>query len=797
MEEPYASEMIERVFGEYRNQNQHLIDKYEMSIKTYTGTEFKEMNLLLRNKPAYLLSTYKNLKSLPDTVTAFKETRTFNKSLKAFFKELPPFIPTSHLILYRYIQTSVLNKNKDLFKDDAFTSISTNVLNTLQKIMVNDAEDMYTPLRIHLLPGIEYKLCPIDKISLVPEEDEILFAPHVKYYLCKHYVDYSLRVNNDGESIRDFILIPNEKRYTDLLEKKGWLQKWTNMITLEESYVFKAINKEQLVFPETTHNYYTNTYIFKFIQEIEYLIQKNISRITEYNNENAFPDINTEIQKIYLKITSSIDPEFTQYKRTLHYYLESLDESIVKTVVPKSKFSAYGEWMKAVGATHHQGGAGSITRVAPDDSEVRDLLKHIVADNSINKMLNEWIHKIQQFLIHFNIPVKEVFELPHWFYAINICGYIPIDSASDLNNEIVTQREKLTVIYRFAMKFSGLLWHYYIGNPTAQLPTLINHNAMSLKMKVLLNSYNVQYTENDVANRELLKNKYLSDPKLSSIFRDFTKPMPGSDLEIYKHDRITQNKPRHISVDALIEPLSEKEKAVLQDTTLVQRGITAFRLRGIRHIGELPWITGSALYKVKENGPFYKLAERNHKDILSGVSGSTQLMLELAKFFNMNERKVLLALLPWMYIHQDHSLFEMLLVSKTYIPHYEISISDREYIRSLNYTHGGYKTILSHHRHTSKEINIDINHHLKELQALLSNLPDGAELSKSIKHELDKTSKLIEKIEKEKPATATHTRSLRNTTESHIELTALRAYKFPDMDGFDYAKILGLQAPYG
>jgi len=167
-------------------------------------------------------------------------------------------------------------------------------------------------------------------------------------------------------------------------------------------------------------------------------------------------------------------------------------------------------------------------------------------------------------------------------------------------------------------------------------------------------------------------------------------------------------------------------------------------------------------------------------------------MLELAKFFNMNERNVLLALLPWMYIHQDHSLFEMLLVSKTYIPHYEISISDREYIRSLNYTHGGYISTV-----TSK----DINHQLKKLQALLSNLPDGVELSKSIKHELDITSKLIEKIEIEKPATArataTATRSNRNTSESNIELVALRAYKFPDMDGFDYAKILGLQAPYG
>jgi len=798
MEEPYVSEMIEKVFGEYRDQHKDILKKYKNAIRNYTGTKYASMNRLLRSKPGYLLSTYKHYKSIPDTFAALKKTKEYNKDLFAFFKELPPFIPSRHLILYRSVKNNIVEQldKSGAHKDKAFTSVSTNLFNTMTMNVFNDDKNKYIPLRIHLLPGIEYKLFPINTISLVQEEEEILFAPPVKYYLCPHYIDYRLRINEEGESIRDCILIPDEPRYKKLLKDQKWLDKWSAIIAQEESYMFKDINTTNIgaIYPSTNTEHYKGVYIFKFIQQIEYLIDTYISRIQHYNDENAFPDINADIQKIYSNVMDSIFNVRIkgEIQAQLYHYLEALNASIVKNVVPKSKFLAYGEWMKAVGATHHRGGAGSITRVAPDDSEVRDILRHIVADDSVNAMLNEWIHKIQQFLIHFNIPVKEVFELPHWFYAINICGYIPIDSASDLNNEIVTQREKLTVIYRFAMKFSGLLWHYYIGNPTAQLPTLINHNAMSLKMKVLLNSYNVQYTENDVTNRELLKNKYLSDPKLSSIFRDFTKPMSGSDLEIYKHDRITQNKPRHISVDALIEPLSEKEKAVLQDTTLVQRGITAFRLRGIRHIGELPWITGSALYKVKENSPFYKLAEKNNKDILSGVSGSTQLMLELAKFFNMNERNVLLALLPWMYIHQDHSLFEMLLVSKTYIPHYEISISDREYIRSLNYTHGGYISTV-----TSK----DINHQLKKLQALLSNLPDGVELSKSIKHELDITSKLIEKIEIEKPATArataTATRSNRNTSESNIELVALRAYKFPDMDGFDYAKILGLQAPYG
>jgi len=807
MEEPYVyvSEMIDQVFGEYRDKHEDLLKKYESAIRNYTGTKYASMNRLLRSKPGYLLSTYKHYKSIPDTVAALKKTEELNKNLLAFFKELPPFIPSCHLIVYRSVKNNIVEQldKKGTHTDTAFTSVSTNLFNTMTMNVFNDDKNTFIPLRIHLLPGIEYNLFPINKISLVPEEEEILFAPPIKYYLCKHYVDYRLRINEEGESIRDCILIPDEPRYKKLLKDQKWLDKWSSIIAQEETYMFKDINTANIgaIYPSTNTENYKGVFIFKFIQQIEYLIDMYISRIHHYNDENAFQDINVDIQKIYSKVVNSIyDARIKgEVEAQLSHYLEALNASIVKTAVPKSKFSAYGEWMKAVAVTKKRhGGAGTRNIVVPDDPyyELNNILTHIVKDASINAMLDGWIKKIRDFLLHYGIPIDKVFELQPWFYDINICGYKPIRGAEDLDaSKIETQREKVTLIYRFAMKFSGLLWHHVInGDNITQLPVFMNKEVLNARMKHILEKHGkIPSHSGFVGNKQMLKEVYDGDRKLHRIYREFTIPNAVPTEEMYKKDRVSQTHAHYIQRGHLIEPLSASEESILQKTnSLFKRGITAIRLRNVPTGDKLPWITGSALYKVKRDSPFAKMAHTYRKAVLTGPSGSTQLMLEFAKMFNMDERKVVLSLIPWMYIHQDHSIFEILLVANNYIGGYELTNDDQDYIKSLEGAKPHYGGATQRSRPVSAtpaahriSYNVALKNVLRELKPIIDNAPPGNKLTKEVRDTLRNTQELLNSIEH--PII---------TSENPMAIEAFMAYKFPDMDGVDYARLFGMQTPF-
>jgi len=337
---------IDHVFGEHidlfeKSLTTLELDAFTGAITNYTDTDgSQDMNRVLR-------APVKSMFSSTDPLV-----RKNIKIITNGFKKMKPFVCNQHLILYRKIRDKYFEKlssgNRTII-DKGFTSTSISA----EFPMVYEHPESYTLknkdesfgqlLRLHLLPNIEYKLLPINKYSLVEEEEEILFAPGIKYYLCDDKNAHLLELKY---IVRDCIIVPDEPRYTQLFDNRDWVKHWSNMIYTENRILFgnKSVNG---------YNFIYTSLILKFLNEIEYILHKNISEITHFdNNTLAFPGLVKQIDTLLFMMQSEEGDNEKPMRELVDSYIQRIKESAdLKSIV----FLTYKELNYAL---KHRGGGG-------------------------------------------------------------------------------------------------------------------------------------------------------------------------------------------------------------------------------------------------------------------------------------------------------------------------------------------------------------------------------------------------------------------------------------------------------
>lgn len=245
-------------------------------------------------------------------------------------------------------------------------------------------------------------------------------------------------------------------------------------------------------------------------------------------------------------------------------------------------------------------------------------------------------------------------------------GYVPYNG-EDFFKRIVkegNQRVKLSCIYMFGLRFNGIMWERYMHEQTHTYTFLpVFEKALINKMKTACKKRHPNEPPTD--DLTLLRQKverYRGEKGENSAWNLFTSPQnsisTGSSRLSYK--RTNFNK-------AIFQHLQIKYQKPLEELCDLER----YYIGDVPYGGVLKWHSGYMYYVVKKPSEFYTIAKKSipQRCMLTGSSGSIQLMIEIASYFLAEENElqlVFLACLPWMVCPRDHSMFEIFYGVKDY-----------------------------------------------------------------------------------------------------------------------------------
>lgn len=319
----------------------------------------------------------------------------------------------------------------------------------------------------------------------------------------------------------------------------------------------------------------------------------------------------------------------------------------------------------------------------------------------IKSVLQEWLSKINTLCTLSGMTDKNIhIFFPPVQHPEQVCGYVhltKIETLHDMINDkstFVNQRVLLTTIYRFSKIFARLLWclifeikedgigidrmntdeDYDISTFIATTGHVLDKDELERHIKFVLQKHGIRDSEKDAF--KALRRTFSSDMSFlrrnngfPSIITSLTQPLgtdPVINWMLYQGD----NAVRHIN-NRNIFSINESDLNLyyaglcdLEKTLLTSRS------------SPLPWKTGTMLYTVNPQSDFFKLAEKYKKKIICGPSCTTQMMLDCASLFGIDVNIALLAIVPWMEIPQDHSLFEILLAANPYLPFHEYVLKE-------------------------------------------------------------------------------------------------------------------------
>lgn len=306
------------------------------------------------------------------------------------------------------------------------------------------------------------------------------------------------------------------------------------------------------------------------------------------------------------------------------------------------------------------------------EAEKQIAYRTIASNAYIMNTLREFFKRIFLFVAAF-VPGNEIHNILHHDQPRLMAGWIPIETDDDINyllSEECTQRELLTSIYRLAIHLPRIIWDFVIqrGDAIDILKACpLDYDVLKRKMSAILYQYNLlEDNMSDVQMLQILQELYLESQDdvfhRRQLMYAFTTPHGHNPIQVFKNSRVLLSDVERqfmfpVSAASLVEPLSLKESVVMN----VPEGYT----------GILPWITGNMIYGVGINTMFHKYTTKHNKEFATGVSGSTQVMLECASIFGIDVRSVFLALLPWMDISsmtKDHTVFEIVLAAQPHLP---------------------------------------------------------------------------------------------------------------------------------
>lgn len=306
------------------------------------------------------------------------------------------------------------------------------------------------------------------------------------------------------------------------------------------------------------------------------------------------------------------------------------------------------------------------------ETEKQTAYRTIVQNKYITNSLRELFMRIFLFTAAF-VPGNDMHSMLSNDQPQLMAGWIPIENDTDLMyllNGDCNQRELLTSIYRLALNMPRIICDYMIHHPDAiNILKMLHLDYSVFKRKISSILYQYNLLEDNMSETEMLQilRELYHESQEDMIHRrqlmyGFTTPHGYNPVSVFKNSRVTRTQEERqfmfpVSTEALVERLSEREEKVMG----LPRGYSGF----------LPWITGNMIYGVGINSMFHKYAAKNNKAFATGVSGSTQVMLECASLFGVDVRSVFLALLPWMdtsLTSKDHTIFEIVFAAQPHLP---------------------------------------------------------------------------------------------------------------------------------
>ena len=135
-------------------------------LEKYTSSFYKAVNCVLR-KQEYCTPDVKDVISTMDKV----------------FCKIKPFVPTTYKMLYRGLKMSSKEELDSFLQQTQITDLGFVSASTDKDIALGFAGDTETALlmRIYLLPGVQYKILPVKRISKTQNENEVILQNNSQF----------------------------------------------------------------------------------------------------------------------------------------------------------------------------------------------------------------------------------------------------------------------------------------------------------------------------------------------------------------------------------------------------------------------------------------------------------------------------------------------------------------------------------------------------------------------------------------------------------------------------------------
>lgn len=299
------------------------------------------------------------------------------------------------------------------------------------------------------------------------------------------------------------------------------------------------------------------------------------------------------------------------------------------------------------------------------------LAKQIIDNKKINEIFNNKCKNIWEFINKLYNDESKIVKM--FTYSKKLFNIGQIETTYENIKSVFVKdgniRERLSLITNLYNE-CNFIWDviiYYLNN---------NDNIYLNKDKVL--SYINKITNNiGIDNINEILEKY------KIFYRDTNEKtlcyLPIEHSEFIKIDRSLYNYSRKQIYLKNIETKREHIYPILTERELEILN----KNNNIDNNNIIKWNTGYYSWKINMRSLFYKIANEYNKKMISGYSGSADIIIDFCSLFNIDIKLSTLLCIAYMCHHLDHSIFEILMVAKKKGLNYFVNDNDYNFVKNL------------------------------------------------------------------------------------------------------------------
>lgn len=308
------------------------------------------------------------------------------------------------------------------------------------------------------------------------------------------------------------------------------------------------------------------------------------------------------------------------------------------------------------------------------DKKFREVVKDVYADPNSRKILKKWIKKMETFAMTYDM--FSIYEVMSKVKGRRYYGNFEFESEEDLqrimNSDTITIRQLLFIVYVMTESIRDYFMKVMTGSLVEKFhkDSSVNRVLILDKMNKVIKQFGLHagLYDDDILEvyTRLWNSIYPSHPSKRMVMQALSYPTSYEmiiDNWRDKNSRISRDY-NHVLVhevyphkDDIIEDLSEEERRLFTNSNI-----------SLDNIDYLPYYTGCYMYRVGQLDNEESILSKMFKDklLMTSISGSTILMMEIAKIFRIDLKYVFMLIVPFLYFPKDHSLFEIMYVAKNY-----------------------------------------------------------------------------------------------------------------------------------